>query len=101
VERTENRNHNNNSKIDYLKVATLALSLLTMAVSIGLLWGTMEQRVSGIEDRIDRQQQEIQELKVVVNDFDVSLTQIKVQLAGIETDLTYVRTWIERQEEAR
>jgi hypothetical protein len=60
------------------------LPILTAVVSFAIAWGVFTTRISTLEEKVTR-------LTVKIEQYDVTLTDIKVQLAGIGRDVLYLR----------
>jgi uncharacterized coiled-coil protein SlyX len=65
-------------------VLTILIPLLTLAVT----WGALGMRISNLETRLAEQ-------AVKTERAETALTEIKVSLARIETDISYVRKQVE------
>jgi hypothetical protein len=81
-----------------IKTLSLIITLVITIVGVGIAWGTMNERVVGIDRHIDDHGVLILQLQDVVSDYQASEMDSKVRLTRIETDLAYIRAWIERQE---
>jgi len=86
---TATRNSNING--DILKTIATLLGILVILFGMASGYGTLQQRLDDACARLEK-------VEAKVEGFQVSDTETKVQLGRIETDLAYIRTWIERQE---
>ena len=74
-----------------LKTLATVVSLIVVLIAAAIGYGSLQQRLDDACMRIEK-------LETKVEAVQAADTQTKVQLGRIETDLAYIRAWIEKQD---
>jgi len=74
-----------------LKNIGTIVTILALLASMALGYGRLQQRLDDACARLEK-------VEAKVEAFQLSDTETKVQLSRIETDLAYIRAWIEKQD---
>jgi len=88
-----NGNHSGGLSGEQLKTLSTVLAIIVIFVTVASGYGALSQR---LEDACAR----LEKVEARVEAFQISDTETKVQLSRIETDLAYIRTWIDKQSTA-
>jgi uncharacterized coiled-coil protein SlyX len=81
---------NNGDKPITPKSVQLWLAIIVPLLALAVTWGALGMRVNSLETRLAEQ-------AVKTERAETALTEIKVSLARIETDMSYVRKLVEER----
>ena len=88
---TTTTHSNGGSSGDQLKTLVTIVTLITVLGGVAAGYGSLQQRLDDAHGRIGK-------LETRIEAIQAADTQTKVQLGRIETDLAYIRAWIEKQD---
>ena len=81
-----------------VKELSFFLTIVILVIGFATAWGTLNERVDNLCTEINEQAVRIEKLELLLRDYNEDATDTAIRLARIETDLAYIRAWLEKQD---
>lgn len=75
---------------------SIVITIATIAVSIATQWAVLGQRITSIEERVDRQGQAITDVKAQLVTQAAQYAELKAKIEAISDNVSYIRNRIDR-----